>query len=146
MTGVQTCALPILASLDVASVRLDDGDGLALASDLELTPASAPTAFLLPGLDSTPMGWKVRDWFLGRHGAAIFDTNGNVGPTVWWDGRIVGAWGQRPDGTVVLRLVEDVGREAAVACEAAAAVLTAWLAGVRISPRFPTPLQKALAG
>ena len=135
-----------LASLDVVTVRLDDGEGLALATDLELTEPSAPTAFLLPGLDSTPMGWKVREWFLGPHSAAIFDTNGNVGPTVWWAGRIVGAWGQRPDGTVVHRLVEDVGREAADACQAAAAALTAWLGGVRISPRFPTPLQKALAG
>ena len=137
---------PALAALDVATVRLDEGDGLALATDLELTPTSAPTAFLLPGLDSTPMGWKVREWFLGPHGAAIFDSNGNVGPTVWWAGRIVGAWGQRTDGTVVHRLVEDVGREAADACEAAATALTTWLAGVRISPRFPTPLQKVLAG
>jgi hypothetical protein len=135
-----------LASLDVVTVRLDEGEGLALATELELTPVSAPTAFLLPGLDSTPMGWKVREWFLGPHGAAIFDTNGNVGPTIWWAGRIVGAWGQRPDGTVVQRLVEDVGREAADACEAAAAALSTWLGGVRISPRFPTPLQKALAG
>ena len=105
----------------------------------------APSATLLPSLDPTPMGWKLRDWFLGPHGTAVFDTNGNIGPSVWWDGRLVGGWGQRPDGTVVIRLLEDVGREGTDACEAAAAELGAWLAGVRISPRFPTPLQRMLA-
>jgi DNA glycosylase AlkZ-like len=135
-----------LATLDVATVRLDDGDGLALATDLEPTPESAPAAVLLPGLDSTPMGWKLRDWFLGPHGAALFDTNGNIGPSLWWAGGIVGGWGQRPDGSVALRLLEDVGLEAADACEAAAAALSEWLGGLCISPRFPTPLQKLLAG
>jgi winged helix DNA-binding protein len=134
-----------LSGLDLATVRLDDEDGLALATDLEPTRAVAPSATLLPSLDPTPMGWKLRDWFLGPHGTAVFDTNGNIGPSVWWDGRLVGGWGQRPDGTVVIRLLEDVGREGTDACAAAAAELGAWLAGVRISPRFPTPLQRMLA-
>jgi Winged helix DNA-binding domain len=134
-----------LASLDVAPVRLDEGEGIALATDLEPTPAGAPRATLLPGLDPTPMGWKLRDWFLGPHGEALFDTNGNIGPTVWWDGRIVGAWSQRPDGSVVHLLLEDVGREAADAVHAEAASLTDWFEGVRVMPRFPTALQKDLA-
>jgi len=134
-----------LAALDVATVRLDEGDGLALAADLEPTPTSAPAAFLLPGLDPTPMGWKVRDWFLGPHGGALFDTNGNIGPSVWWDGAIVGGWGQRADGSVVVRMLEDVGHEGVGACETAAAALSDWFGGVRISPRFPTPLQRTLA-
>jgi hypothetical protein len=135
-----------LATLDVATVRLDDGEGRALASDLEPTPEPEPEAALLPSLDPTPMGWKLRDWFLGPHGAALFDTNGNIGPSVWWAGDIVGGWGQRPDGSVMIRLLEDVGREGAQACEAAAGALSDWLGGVRISPRFPTPIQKLLAG
>ena len=135
-----------IAALDAVTVRLDEGEGIALATDLEPTPASAPTAVLLPGLDPTPMGWKIRDWFLGPHGKALFDTNGNIGPTVWWDGRIMGGWGQRPDGSVVVRLLEDGGREATAAVDAAADALTTWLDGTRISPRFPTPVQKVLAG
>jgi hypothetical protein len=87
-----------LAALEVTTVRLDDGDGLALADDLELTPEPEAGAVLLPSLDSTPMGWKLRDWFLGPHGGALFDTNGNIGPSVWWAGAIVGGWGQRPMG------------------------------------------------
>ena len=35
-----------------------------------------------PGLDPTTMGWKERDWYLGDHGAALFDRNGNAGPTI----------------------------------------------------------------
>ena len=135
-----------LAALEVTTVRLDDGDGLALADDLEPTPEPEPSAVLLPSLDPTPMGWKLRDWFLGPHGGAIFDTNGNIGPSVWWAGAIVGGWGQRPDGSVIVRLLEDVGGEASQAIEAEARDLGGWLGGVRISPRFPTPLQKLLAG
>lgn len=134
-----------LAALDVATVRLDEGDGLALAADLGPTPEPAPRPLLLPALDPTPMGWKLRDWFLGPHGAALFDTNGNVGPTVWWDGAVVGGWGQRADGSVVVRLLEDIGREGSAAVEAEAGDLGRWLGGVRISPRFPTPLQRLLA-
>lgn len=52
---------------------------------------------------------------------------------------------QRGDGTVVHRLFEDVGREAAAAVEAEAARLTEWLGEVRITPRFRTPLQAELA-
>ena len=55
----------------------------------------APWVALLPGLDSTVMGWKERAWFLGGHQHALFDVNGNAGPTVWCNGRIVGGWAHR---------------------------------------------------
>jgi DNA glycosylase AlkZ-like len=66
------------------------------------------------------MGWKERDWYLGEHGTVLFDRNGNAGPTVWWEGRIVGGWAQRPDGEIVYRLLEDVGSEAVASVEAEA--------------------------
>ena len=88
------------------------------------------------------MGWYDRDWYLVGHRAQVFDTNGNGGPTAWWDGRIVGGWGQDNDGRVELRLLEDVGREAKRALTARADALTEWLGGVRVSPRFPSPLSK----
>ncbi len=105
-----------------------------------------PWAALLPGLDPTPMGWKGREWYLGAYAPQLFDATGNVGPTIWWDGRIVGGWGQRPDGRVVTRLLEDVGREGEAAVEAEAARLTAWLGGVKVVPRFRCPLEKELSG
>ena len=84
-------------------------------------------------------------WYLGDHGKTLFDTNGNAGPTVWVDGRVVGAWAQRRSGEIAHQLLEDVGRDAVTAVEAAVAQLEARLGDVRVTPRFPTPLQKQLS-
>lgn len=84
---------------------------------------------------------------LGDLGGRLFDTDGNAGPTVWYHGRVVGGWAQRPGGEVVTSVVVDVGREGRAAVAAEAARLEAWLAagGLVVRPRFPTPLQKELA-
>jgi Winged helix DNA-binding domain len=125
----------VLAELAPAEVDLDGAAGLALAGDLEPDPAAEPWVALLPGLDSTPMGWRGREWFLGEHGARLFDRNGNVGPTLWWDGRIVGGWAQAPGGEVVCRFLEDAGSAAVAAAEAAAGRLGAVLGDVRLTAR-----------
>lgn len=138
----------VRVALDAAgAVEVDLGGvaGVALADDLDPEETSPPWAALLPGLDPTTMGWKHRDWYLGDHGPALFDRNGNAGPTVWWDGRVVGGWTQRPDGEVVVRLLDDVGTDARGAVDVEVERLQRWLAGVRVMPRFPTPLQKELA-
>ncbi len=68
-------------------------------------------AALLPGLDATVMGWKERDWYLDPGMVPkLFDTVGNAGNTVLVSGRVVGAWGQRPDGTVVVGLLDRIER------------------------------------
>jgi len=126
-------------------VGLDEGPGLLLAGDVEPAPAPGPWVALLPALDPTVMGWIGRRWFLGDHAGALFDRTGNAGPTVWWDGRVVGGWAQRGDGEVVFRLLEDVGADAARAVEAEAARLTAWIGPVRVTPRFRTPLERELS-
>jgi hypothetical protein len=134
-----------LAVLSVAEARLDDGAlGVVLADDLEPTDEIKPWAALLPALDPTVMGWASRDFFLGPHRSALFDGNGNAGPTVWWDGRVVGGWSHRPDGDVVYRLLEDVGRDAARAIDRVAADLQTWLGPIRFVPRFGTPLEREL--
>jgi hypothetical protein len=136
-----------LAAIEAVEVELDGGaTGVVLADDLEPEGAAEPWVALLPGLDPTPMGWKERDWYLGPHGPLLFDRNGNVGPTVWADGRIVGGWTQRKDGEVVHRLLEDVGSETVEAVEQAAAGLSKLLGDARVTTRFPTPLERELAG
>jgi hypothetical protein len=142
-TGGQTKAA--LAALPVAEVDLDGQSGLALADDLEFPGEVAPVATLLPALDPTPMGWQHRDWFLGEHRAALFDRTGNIGPTLWWAGRVVGGWAQRPSGEVAFRLLEDVGADAVAAVTAEAARLEAWLGTSRGTPRFRTPLERELS-
>jgi hypothetical protein len=134
-----------LAGIAVEDVDLDGRPGIVLAGDGEPVAEPDPWVALLPALDTTVMGWKDRDWYLGGHGPALFDRNGNAGPTLWCAGRVVGGWGQRPEGDVVFRLLEDIGQEAIAAVEAEAARLTAWLDGVRVVPRFTTPLQRELS-
>jgi hypothetical protein len=137
-----------LSTVDTVPVDLDGVPGLLLESDAAEAVAAAPPepwVALLPALDPTIMGWVVREWYLGPHGPALFDRSGNPGPTVWCDGRVVGGWAQRPDGRVVVRLLEDVGGAAVAAIDAAAQRLTEWLDPVRVTPRFRTPLERDLS-
>lgn len=128
------------------------GTGFVLPDDLDpVPPPDEPWAALLPALDPTPMGWQSRDWYLDpAHRAALFDRSGNIGPTVWWNGRIVGGWAQRADGEIVWRLLtdkgtdKDLGKDAVRAVEAEAARLADWVGAVRITPRFRTPLEREL--
>ncbi|MET9252949.1 winged helix DNA-binding domain-containing protein [Streptomyces sp. NPDC003717] len=138
-----------LAATGAEAVALDEGPGWVVAGDAG--PAAAPDepwAALLPALDPTAMGWRHRDWYLSPGlRPALFDRSGNVGPTVWWDGRVIGGWAQAPDGRIVWRLLdtEGVGREAKAAITAQAARLAAVLGTTRVTPRFRTPLERELS-
>jgi hypothetical protein len=135
-----------LASLEITEVGLDGAPGIMLAADQDEPTAAEPWPALLPALDPTAMGWRDRAWYVGEHAPALFDRSGNIGPTVWWDGRVVGGWAQRHDGEVAVRLLEDTGAEAAAAITAAAQRLRAWIGPDRVTPRFRTPLERELAG
>jgi hypothetical protein len=134
-----------LGQLRITEVDLGGGPGIVLAGDEAAETAGEPWAALLPALDPSAMGWRERGWFLGEHGPALFDRSGNIGPTLWWEGRIIGGWAQRKDGEIVVRLLEDAGGGAAAAVAAEAARLQAWLGPVRITPRFRTPLERELS-
>jgi len=133
-----------VAETGAVEVDLDGTPGLVLPDDLDPVPPPEPWVALLPALDPTTMGWAGRDFYLGPHRPALFDRNGNAGPTIWLDGHVVGGWAQRATGEVVLRLLEDVGADATAAIEAEAARLTAWLTPLRVTPRFRTPLERQL--
>jgi hypothetical protein len=134
-----------VGELDTVEVELDHGDtGIVLAGDDPPVRSPKPWAALLPSLDPTTMGWAERAWYLGPHKAALFDRAGNAGPTVWWDGRIVGGWTQRTDGEIVWRALEDIGRDGRLSVERQVERLQSWLAGSVVLPRFPTPLFQEL--
>jgi hypothetical protein len=135
-----------LGDLQAVEVELEGQVGYLLRDDLETPDPVEPWAALLPPLDPTTMGWYERDWYLGSFKELLFDTSGNAGPTLWWDGRIVGGWRQSDAGEVVLQLLEDVGTEGLGALEREAERLTEWLGGARVLPRFPSPLSKVVAG
>jgi hypothetical protein len=125
----------VLAQLQLAEVDLDGVPGIVLAADLEPPPDVEPWVALLPGLDSTPMGWRHRDWFLGEHAGRLFDQTGNIGPSLWWNGRIVGGWAQDRGGQIVCGFLDDVGADAVAAADAAAQRLAKIIGTVRLAPR-----------
>lgn len=139
----------VLAALDAIEVTLDGGEtGYVLPEDAAPVEAVEPWVAFLPALDPTVMGWAMagRHWYLSDNvRPAVYDRNGNIGPTVWWDGRIVGAWAQRTDGTIAYRLLDDIGADGERAVEQRAAEVQAWLGDVRVTPRFRTPLEKELS-
>ncbi|SHI26650.1 winged helix DNA-binding domain-containing protein [Streptomyces sp. 3214.6] len=138
-----------LTAIGARAVTLDEGTGYVVEGDEEpVTGAGEPWAALLPALDPTAMGWQGRDWYLAPElRPALFDYSGNVGPTVWWNGRVVGAWAQRPGGRIVWQILDEegVGGDAKAAIEAEAERLGAWLGATRVTPRFRTPVEKELA-
>ena len=139
-----TQARRAVAEIGAVEVLLEGGTGLALPDDLDNTAESGQWAALLPALDPTVMGWSERAWFLGPHARALFDVNGNAGPTVWLNGRIVGGWAQRADGEIAIRLLEDVGADHMALIDAELERVGKWLAGVRVIPRFRTPTERQL--
>ena len=68
-----------------------------------------------------------------------------VPATVAWLAEEVGELAKAArKGTVEFRLLEDLGADAAVQVESEAARLDAWLGGVKVIPRFGTPLEREL--
>ena len=140
-----------LAAVGAVEVELEGGVGFVLPDD-EPEPEVEPWVALLPALDPTAMGWAGRSWYLGEHRETLFDRTGNIGPTVWVDGRIVGGWaqyrskrkGDPADGEIVVRLLQDIGAERTEQVHAEGERLRAWVGDVRFTPRFRTPLEKEL--
>ena len=134
-----------LAAIGAVEADLEGNEtGYVLPDDQEPTEPPEHWVALLPALDATTMGWTGRDWYLGPHRPALFDTSGNGGPTIWVDGRIVGGWAQRRNGEIVPWLLEDVGVETRRLIDAEAARLTEWLGPTRVNWSFPTPLELGL--
>lgn len=139
-----------LAALEAVEVDLDDGSigyvlpGDTADADTDTADDVAPQALLLPELDPTTMGHKIRDFYLGPHSARIFDRNGNGGQAVWWDGRIVGGWYAGADGALEVHLFEDLPADAHSAIRDRARDLTDWLGGTAFAPGFPAPFLREL--
>ncbi|HWE09251.1 MAG TPA: winged helix DNA-binding domain-containing protein [Solirubrobacteraceae bacterium] len=137
-----------LDGLQIEEVDLHGHAGIELprrsADELADETTGRPTATLLPALDPTPMGWKTRDWFLGIDPSLVFDRAGNIGPTLWWNGEIIGAWAITPGGDLRTKVIADRGAEAEAAIEQAASQLHARLDGAAITPAIRTPVEQRL--
>lgn len=143
----KTATRATLARLPIVEVELDGEDGIDLDSRdpvPDRVDDTGPTVALLPALDSTPMGWKHRHWYSPEGTTGLYDSLGNIGPTIWLDGRIAGSWASTPSG-VRTRLFADEGFDAHTAVDIAAAQLEDKLAGVIVTPAIRTPMERALS-
>ncbi|MCY1143695.1 winged helix DNA-binding domain-containing protein [Actinoplanes sp. Pm04-4] len=139
----KTVTRAALGRLDVEEVDLHGTPGINL-QDAAPLPAAEPVASLLPGLDPTPMGWRHRDWFTAVDPAHIYDRAGNIGPTIWWNGEIIGSWAVAADG-IRTHILADRGREAVAAVEHAAADLHPRLGGALVVPAARTACERHLS-
>ena len=135
------------ALADCGAVAVEVASGPAwLSPDDEDQPAPEPWVAVLPSLDPTTMGWKQRDWYLPPGAVESFDSNGNGGPTLWVDGRIVGAWAQTRDGDVLTHYFERVGATRRRDIDLRISELKRFVGSTRFTVRFPGTIHERLVG
>lgn len=125
------------------TVEGTEATGWLLPDDVEAVEPPGEWVALLPTLDPTVMGWRGRDFYVGRHRAMTFDSAGNAGTTAWWNGHVVGTWVQDPGGAARIHLLEDVPARARRALAVEAERLTAWLDGVVVNGVYASPAMQA---
>src|SRR3954451_16948608 len=125
-------------------VDVDGGEAWVAADDAGRPDRPAPWVALLPSLDPTVMGWKQRDWYLPATAADAFDTNGNAGPTIWVDGRVVGAWAQTPDGELRTHYFEEIPPARRAEVQQRVSELASWIGDTRFTVRFPGRVNKSI--
>lgn len=141
----KTATLRALNDVDAVEVLVESGSAWMSSSDQVDQTDTQPWVALLPGLDPTVMGWKERAWYLDQTFVPLlFDRNGNAGPTVWMDGRIVGGWAQHTSGDIRFHILDDAAHDRLSEIDAAADSLASFYGDSRHKVRFPSPIQKAL--
>ncbi|WP_375426176.1 winged helix DNA-binding domain-containing protein [uncultured Friedmanniella sp.] len=136
----KTGTVRALAAAAVVPVELEEGRAWLAAGD-EGSPDPEPWVAVLPSLDPTTMGWKERAWYLPSGATDAFDRRGNAGPTLWVDGRVVGAWAQAKDGRLSTHYFERVPAERRDQLAERLAVLAAEIGDTRFTVRFPGLIQ-----
>ena len=134
-----------LADCRAVEAGIDGGVGWLAEDDLGSAVAE-PWVAVLPSLDPTTMGWKSRSWYLPETAAEAFDRNGNAGPTVWVDGRVVGAWAQDRQGEIRTHYFERVAASRRREVETRVAELKSLVGDTRFTVRFPGAIQASLLG
>lgn len=143
----KTATRATLTRLPIIDIELDGEDGVDLDRGDRVpdrVDETGPTVALLPALDSTAMGWKHRHWYSPEQTTGLYDNLGNIGPTIWVDGRIAGSWASTPSG-IRTRLLADEGFDTRAAVDVAAARLEDQLAGVVVTPAARTPMERELS-
>lgn len=136
-----------LSAVDAEPCVLDDGSpAWVMRGDTRASEPTGPWVALLPSLDPTAMGWKQRAWYLDHRSVSeLFDANGNAGPTVWADGRVVGGWAQRRNGDIAVGLSAPITERQRRLLDVEIDRVRTFIGDTRFSVRFPSPLSRRLA-
>ena len=101
-----------IAAAGAIAVVTEHGPAFVAAGDVEPDDADTRRGWpCSPG--STPRRWvgSGASWYVADElAASVFDRSGNAGPTIWVDGRVVGAWAQRADGTIATWLTSSISQ------------------------------------
>ena len=134
-----------LADCGAVAADLDGEPGWLAADDPPAGPAE-PWVAVLPGLDPTIMGWKQRDWYLPSTSMEVFDSAGNGGPSLWVDGRVVGAWAQTKEGEIHTHYFERVTAAQRREIDQRVEEMKTWIGDTRFTVRFPGDIHARLLG
>jgi DNA glycosylase AlkZ-like len=134
-----------LADCGAVGADLQGTPGWLSADDPPVGP-DEPWVAALPGLDPTIMGWKQRDWYLPSTSLEVFDRAGNGGPSLWVDGRVVGAWAQAKDGLIHTHYFERVAAARRREIGQRIDQLKSWIGNTRFTVRFPGDIHARLLG
>lgn len=135
-----------LAGCGAVAVELSSGPGWLAPDEEPADPRAEPWVALLPALDPSTMGWKERDWYLPESSREAFDSVGNGGPTIWVDGRIVGAWAQDKQGEMHLHYFKRVAAVRRREVDARVADLKGLVGTTRFAVRFPGDIHARILG
>ena len=134
-----------LEGCGAVAVPLVDGPGWLAADDAPVDEPE-PWVAVLPALDPATMGWKQRSWYLPQAAREAIDSVGNGGPTIWVDGRIVGAWAQDKQGEIHLHYFEQVAAVRRREVDARVVDLKAMVGDTRFAVRFPGNVHARILG
>lgn len=134
-----------LSDSEAVEAELEGGSGWLSYKDPPLGPVE-PWVAVLPGLDPTIMGWKNRDWYLPTTSREVFDSVGNGGPSLWVDGRVVGAWAQTKEGVIHTHYFERVAATRRREIDHRIAELKSWIGDTRFTVRFPGDIHAQMLG
>jgi hypothetical protein len=148
-TEISKARKPLAEELETVFIKGLGEEHVMLASDAQrlrdFATSDAPRVCLLPDLDPYIMGYRNRLRFLTpKHRTKVFDRAGNAMSTVWVNGRVVGAWRQRKDGSVSYAVFEQVSEEENTLLVSEVRRLEEFLDGESLSPRTHTPFTRAL--
>ena len=134
-----------LTDCGAVEAELEGEAGWLAAEDPPLGPVE-PWVAVLPGLDPTIMGWKQRGWYVPKTSLEVFDTVGNGGPSLWVDGRVVGAWAQSKEGSIHTHYFERVAASRRREIDQRIEQLKSWIGDTRFTVRFPGDVHARLLG